>query len=200
VHPILLNATLTNFGPFISRKGHPKFRDLSKKVWQRDAYTCQFCGFQAKDYQEVINLDEDYHNNRLNNLITACVFCTQCFFLESVGERGYGGGSLIYMTEMTQNELNSFCHVLFCAMINNTQYKDTAQTIYQMFKIRSNIVDEKFGEGMSDPLHFAQVLLDYKANNPKADFKALYSKLRLLPARGRFTKQIQHWTKAAAKG
>ncbi len=79
------------------------------------------------------------------------VFCSQCYFLESVGVGGYGGGNLIYLPELTQAELNSLCHVLFCAISNDTGYKNSAQTIYRSFKFRTEAVEEKFGEGTSDP-------------------------------------------------
>ena len=119
---LVISASLTNFAKFAARRGHPKFRALCKKIWKRDNFTCHYCGFQAKDYQEVVNKDQDYRNNALDNLVTACVFCTQCFFLESVGDNGYGGGTLIYTNEISQADINAFCHVLFCAMANNSQY------------------------------------------------------------------------------
>lgn len=198
VQSLVLTASLTNFPLFAARRGNPKFRAACKKIWQRDDYTCRYCGFHAKDYQEVVNLDQNYRNNKFDNLVTACVFCTQCMFLESVGDNGYGGGSLIYMTEITQNDINSLSHVLFCAMANNSQYRDTAQSIYQTLKIRSNIIEKEFGDGMSDPANFAQVLLDYQANHKdNKKVKKMLRHLRLLPARGRFSRQIEHWAKNA---
>jgi len=197
---IVLTASLTNFSQFASRRGNPKFRAACKKVWQRDDYTCQYCGFQAKDYQEVINKDQNYRNNKFDNLVTACVFCTQCFFLESVGDNGYGGGTLIYTTEISQPDINALCHVLFCAMVNNSQYSESAQAIYQMLKMRSNLVEKSFGEGMSDPNIFSKVLLDYQATHNDKNIKKLLRHLRLLPARGRFSKQIEHWAKCAQSG
>jgi len=194
LRPLTLTATLTNFPQFAARRGNPKFRAACKKVWQRDDYTCQYCGFQARDFQEVVNLDQNYRNNKFSNLVTACVFCTQCMFLESVGDNGYGGGSLIYTTEITQNDINALCHVLFCAMVNNSQYQDTAQTIYQTLKIRSNIIEREFGDGMSDPTVFSQVLLDYQTSHKdNKKIKKMLRHLRLLPSRGKFSRQIEHW-------
>ena len=194
---VVLHASLSNFALFAGRRANPKFRALCKKVWQRDNFTCQYCGFQARDYQEVTNIDQNYRNNKFDNLVTTCVFCTQCFFLESVGENGYGGGTLVYMNEITQADLNAYCHVMFCAMANNSQYHETAQSTYQMLKMRSNIIDQEFGDGMSDPANFAQVLLDYQSTHNDKRIKSLMRNLRLLPARGRFSKQIEHWAKAA---
>ena len=72
-------------------------------------------------------------------MITACCFCTQCLFLQAVGLDEMGGGQLIYLPEISQADLNSFCHVLFCAMENNTGYQDSAQSIYRSLKFRSQM-------------------------------------------------------------
>ncbi|MBB72858.1 MAG: HNH endonuclease [Legionellales bacterium] len=196
MHSITLNASLYNYSLFRQRKANPAFRKLAKQIWQRDDYTCQFCEFQARQFQEIVNLDQNYRNNKKENLATACCFCTQCFFLESVGEGGYGGGLIIYNPHMSQGEINSLCHVLFCAMINNTEYKESAQAMYRTLRMRSGIVEEKFGEGMSDPAAFGQTLLDFKMAQRKNP-KKLLQNLRLLPSRTRFKKQIERWAQQA---
>ncbi len=177
---------------YSARKSDPRFQLYEKKVLLRDQYTCQFCGFQAQLYQDVINLDGDYYNNKLSNLITACCFCSQCFFLESVGVGGYGGGTLVYVPEMEQAELNVLCHVLFCAITNDTGYKASAQTIYLGFKVRSQQVEEKFGEGTSDPAIFGHLLIDSGTINPEK-LTQMMSGIRLLPSRARFRIQIESW-------
>ncbi|CZR30239.1 IcmJ protein [Legionella pneumophila] len=143
-----------------------------------------------------MNLDGDYTNNRLSNLVTACCFCAQCFFVESVGVGGYGGGTLIYLPELTQAELNSLCHVLFCAITNDTGYKSSAQNIYRSFKFRSQIVEEKFGEGTSDPAIFGQLMIDSGVNSEEIREK-LFKNIRLLPSRAKFRKQIEKWAASA---
>ena len=136
---------------FAIRKADPAFLDFGKKILERDEYTCQFCGFQAKQYQEIVNLDNNYLNNKTTNLVTACCFCTQGFFLEAVGKNEYGGGALIYLPEISQNELNSFCHVLFCAIANATNYRTDAQNVYRTLKLRAKIVEQELGEGLQNP-------------------------------------------------
>ncbi|HHE7629301.1 TPA: type IVB secretion system protein IcmJDotN [Legionella pneumophila] len=177
---------------YSARKIDERFKSYEQKIFQRDRYTCQFCGFQARLYQDIVNLDGDYTNNRLSNLVTACCFCAQCFFVESVGVGGYGGGTLIYLPELTQAELNSLCHVLFCAITNDTGYKSSAQNIYRSFKFRSQIVEEKFGEGTSDPAIFGQLMIDSGVNSEEIREK-LFKNIRLLPSRAKFRKQIEKW-------
>jgi intracellular multiplication protein IcmJ len=181
---------------YSARKVDQRFKTFEQKVLQRDRYTCQFCGFQAKLFQDVINLDGDYSNNKLDNLVTACCFCSQCFFIESVGVGGYGGGTLIYLPELSLSELNSLCHVLFCAITNDTGYKNSAQTIYRSLKSRSQAIEDKFGEGTSDPAIFGHLLIDSgHVNDDKA--KELFKDMCLLPSRAKFRKQIEGWAASA---
>lgn len=189
---IKLMATPGAWRLYSARKSDENFRAFEKKVFMRDNYTCQFCGFQAKLYQEVINLDGNYNNNKLVNLSTACCFCAQCFFIESVGVGGYGGGTLIYLPEITQAQLNSFCHVLFCAITNDTGYKASAQTIYLGFKVRSQQIETRFGEGTSDPAIFGHLLIDSEVLNEEKLAK-VFNGVRLLPSRAKFRKQIEGW-------
>lgn len=193
---ITLQAISGNWRVYAARKADPAFKNFQKRVFMRDRFVCQFCGFQAKLYQEVVNIDADYSNNKLSNLATACCFCAQCFFIESAGVGDYGGGTLVYLPEMTQGELNSMCHVLFCAITNNTGYKSTAQSIYRSYKFRSQIVEDKYGEGSSDPAIFGQMLID----SGITDFQTMQTMLknvRVLPSRAKFRTQIEKWAAAA---
>ncbi|MFA6302732.1 MAG: type IVB secretion system protein IcmJDotN [Legionella sp.] len=191
-----LMATPGSWRLYSARKVDERFKEFEKKVFLRDRYTCQFCGFQARLFQEIVNLDGNYTNNKLSNLVTACCFCSQCFFIESVGVGGYGGGTLIYLPELTQAELNSLCHVLFCAITNDTGYKSSAQNIYRSFKFRSQLVEEKFGEGTSDPAIFGQLMIDSGVKTEEVRSQILKNIL-LLPSRAKFRKQIEKWAASA---
>jgi len=191
-----LMATPGSWRIYSARKVDERFKAYEKKVLHRDRYTCQFCGFQAQLFQEIINIDADYTNNRLSNLVTACCFCAQCFFVESVGVGGYGGGTLVYLPELTQAELNSLCHVLFCAITNDTGYKNSAQDIYRSFKFRSQAIEDKFGEGTSDPAIFGQLMIDAGVKDESTRAQ-LFQNIRLLPSRAKFRKQIEKWAASA---
>lgn len=196
MYPLELHAIAGGWRLFIARKSDEQFLKFSKRVWERDDYTCQFCGFQARDFQEVINVDRNYHNNKLSNMATACCFCAQCFFLDAVGKGDYGGGTLIYLPEIQQTDLDGLCHVLFCAIANATDYRLDAQNVYRTLKMRAKIVEEKLGEGMSNPAMVGQALIQ-GAVDPKFTAPTWLASLRLLPARARFTEQIEVWAAAA---
>lgn len=196
MHELELAVNLAGWRIFVRRKQDKAFLPVQQRVFDRDVYTCQYCGFQAKEYQEVVNADGNYNNNKLSNMLTACCFCSQCLFLQAVGIDEMGGGQLIYLPEMTQGDLNSFCHVLFCAMENNTGYQTSAQSIYRSLKFRSQIVENKFGSGTSNPSVMGQILIEYKEQVPDAKIDIL-KHLRLLPSHAKFRIQLDAWSKAA---
>lgn len=189
---------------YMKRKADPAFFRIRDRVFERDQYSCQFCGFQAKEYQEIVNLDQDYFNNKISNMVTACCFCAQCFFIQEVGQSGFGGGKLIYLPELAQQELNAFCHVLFCAITNGTSYRDTAQTIYRNLKFRSQPIEDKYGLGTSNPNTFGRILMEYEDKDKDKDNKEPVEKkvlgdFRLLPSYAKFKKQLEIWAASAAK-
>jgi len=196
MHDLKLAVNFGGWRIFIRRREDKAFLPVMNKILSRDNYTCQYCEFQAKDFQEIVNIDGNYLNNKYSNLITACCFCSQCLFIESIGLDEMGGGQLIYLPEMTQAELNSFCHVLFCALGNGTGYQDTAQTIYRSFKFRSQLIENKFGSGTSNPSLLGQLILEYQAKNPNAQLDILKD-LRMLPSYTKFKVQLDAWAAAA---
>lgn len=192
MYALTLSSTPAAWRLFVARKSDAEFIKFSRRVLERDAYTCQFCGFQARQFQEIINLDRDYQSNKLSNMVTACCFCAQCFFLDAVGSV-YGGGVLVYLPEVTQAELNGLCHVLFHAIVEETEFRTEAQNIYRTIKVRSKIVEQKLGEGMSNPGLIGQALIQASSDLKTTPIPPWLSHLRLLPARTDFTEQIQAW-------
>lgn len=199
MHTLQLAVNLTGWRIFISRKKAKAFLPVAKRALERDDYTCQYCAFQAQDYQEVVNLDGNYLNNKFSNLVTACCFCVQCLFLQAVGFDEMGGGQLIYLPEMSQTDLNSFCHVLFCALGNTTDYNESAQSIYRSLKFRSQIIENKFGGGTSQPAIMGQLFIEYQERHPTQNIHYLFNDLRLLPSHANFQAQLKAWAGAAVK-
>lgn len=194
-----LAVNLTGWRLFIKRRSDSGFQPFAKRVYERDQYTCQFCGFQAQEFQEIVNLDGNYLNNKLDNLVTACCFCAQCLFMQAVGIDEMGGGQIVYLPEMKQSNLNSFCHVLFVAMGNTTGFQEGAQTIYRSLRFRSQLIENKFGAGMSNPATMGQMILEYQETHPDTSFERLMKDIRLLPSYTKFKVQLDTWAQAALK-
>ena len=108
-----LVAKESNWRLYMTRKADPAFLPFQKKVFARDQNTCRFCGFCAESGMDVVNLDQNYLNNKISNCVTACPMCSQCCFIDAIGKSDFGGGVLIYLPEMKQAQLNALCQVLF---------------------------------------------------------------------------------------
>lgn len=193
LYNIKLSATESNWRLFMVRKADPKFGAFAQKIFTRDQHTCQFCGFKSKQFQESVNLDGNYRNNRLSNLATACVFCAQCFFLEAIGKGDFSGGTLIVLPEMTQGELNALCHVLFNAIVTGNSDNTQAKNIYRGLRLRSQTVEKELGEGMSSPALYGHMLIDAQVDNKHEFCQSLEPNLRVLPALSQFTTQVETW-------
>lgn len=188
-----LEAKESNWRLFMVRKADPAFLSFQERVFSRDDNTCQYCGFRAEELLEVVNKDGNYHNNRLDNLVTACPLCAQCLFLEAIGKSDFGGGTLIYLPEMSQGELNALCHVLFASFVSGNSYSAQAKNIYRSLRLRSQVVEQKLGEGMSNPALYGHLLID-AAHKEKEQVNAeLSQQLRVLPQLPRFVEQIEIW-------
>jgi intracellular multiplication protein IcmJ len=194
-----LAVNLTGWRLFVRRRSDKAFEPFAKRLYERDQYTCQFCGFQAQEFQELVNLDGNYLNNKAANIVTACCFCTQCLFLQAAGMDEMGGGQIVYLPEINQADLNSFCHVLFVAMGNTTGFQEGAQSIYRSMRFRSQIIENKFGQGSSNPAIMGQLILEYKDSHPGTSFELLMQDLRLLPSYTKFKTQLDTWAQAALK-
>lgn len=55
--PITINAKRGMWRLYNARKRNNKFLAIKKRVLQRDNYTCRYCGFFAKEFQDVVNTD-----------------------------------------------------------------------------------------------------------------------------------------------
>lgn len=192
--PMTLNAQKGAWKRYQARKKSKPFLALKKRVLQRDHYTCKYCGFFSKEYQEVVNIDQNYKNNHFGNLATACAFCAQCFFIDAIGMDGNSGGQILYLPEFSQADLNNFCRILYCSLDKESPYKGRLQAVYMSLKERTKDVENCFGPGSSDPRVFGQGIMDAGLAQQHLTHDVM-KHLKLLPARKEFGPQIDYWKK-----
>lgn len=192
--PIIISSRRGMWRLYNARKRNNKFLAIKKRVLQRDNYTCRYCGFFAKEFQDVVNIDQNYKNNDFANLATACCFCSQCFFIDAVGLDSTTGGTIIHLPEISQADLNNFCRVLYCSLDKESAYKGKLQAVYMSFKDRSKEVVNCFGPDSSDPRVFGQGILDAGLTKEQLQHDVL-KHLRLLPSKKAFNVQIDYWKK-----
>ena len=183
---------------FLRRKADPAFSSFAQRVFTRDKHQCQFCGFVATTNMDVVNKDGNYLNNKMSNLVTACPFCSQCNFLDIVGEGGIGGGTLIYLPEFTQVELNAISHAIFSSIALGNELSDQCKDYYRALKARQKVVEQKLGEGLSTPALYGKMLLD-SSQDVKKLHEEVCSKVRLLPNIKQYASQVCDWAHSAVE-
>lgn len=173
-----------------------KLKDIWDQVWQRDSFRCYFCNFESKRHQEIHHLNDDHEDNSLDNLVTICPLCHQNFHLDTASTTN--GGKIIWLPEMTQQELNYLSRAIYIAS-DEAEDKSTllpflkiSPTLENSLLERSLIVEQHFQNGASDPVSFANALINLseeqysKRNNFLKSFK-------LLNLRSRFPIQTRYW-------
>lgn len=179
-----------------------KTHKIFQKVWERDNYNCQYCGFHDVKWNEVHHLNDDHEDLSMDNLVTICPLCHQCFHLNLAHTTN--GGTVIWLPEFTQQELNYFLRGIFVALETKEEeaqeapFHKMAISIYQALEAREQIVGEHFYSGTAIDSNernvgaFGQMLLNLSEEeyNNRAEF---ISNFKLLASPSRFPVQMKYW-------
>jgi intracellular multiplication protein IcmJ len=147
----------------------------------------------------VLNVDGNYRNNKLENLISACPMCAQCHFLDGVGLPSFPGGVLVYAPEITQAEMNSMAHVLFQSIFSEDESASQSKNIYRTIRLRSQLVEKQLGDDLSNPSTYARMLIDADQKQAEIFNNKVSQSVRLLPDMIGFQPLIRGWQAAALK-
>ena len=178
---------------FMKRASDARFDRFKRKVLVRDSHQCRFCGFQSKSNLCVVNADGNYRNNKVNNMLASCPICTQTQLVDGIGFPGFGGGVLIFLPEIPQNELNAMCHVLFQSICLKDDNASQSKNIYRTFRLRSQLIEKQLGDDLSNPCTYAQMLKDADPKQAKQFNEQIYPSVRLLPDVIGYQSQVQSW-------
>ena len=159
--------------------------ELKQKVLDRDDYTCQFCGFKSQKYQEIHFQDGNPGNTNINNMVTACMFCHQCFDLGQVA--AMRSGVLIWLPEIEQTALHHIARAIYVARISQGPMAEAARKSLDILMQRRAEARNRLGT--DDPSLLAMVLRDYiSARSYDARTKKLEG-IRLFPLDRRIIKE-----------
>lgn len=154
---------------------------LLQHTLEKDAYTCCYCGFTARQFQKAIPKDWSVSDPRDAELVTACIFCEQVFALDTVAPMG--SGSLVWLPEIDQASLNNIARAAYVAK----SYGEALPPRVRLAADRTLEVllyargEAKRRIGTDEPAVLATVLLE---NLDEANYKKRIAKLdgvRLLP-------------------
>lgn len=128
------------------------------KVFARDDFSCVYCGFKAKRFQEIrpTNPDGEARPTRADDWVTCCHMCDQCLSLERAGIMGEG--ILIWLPEMTQAQLNHTVRALHVARSTEGETAEAARRGLDALKARRDEAKRRLGT--DDPLVLAAAYAD----------------------------------------
>lgn len=141
----------------LSSAGQKLPHDLKNKILERDKNTCRCCGFQSEKYQEIHFLDNDHQNFSEDNLITTCIFCHQCFNIETVSDMR--SGVLLWLPEIDQARLHHIARAIYVARISQGPIAEAARKALDALMARREEVKNRIST--DDPYILSTVLADY---------------------------------------
>lgn len=167
-----------------------RYAAVRKTILERDDYTCRFCSFKSPKYQHIHHVNHDHGNNKPENLVTACPLCHQCAHLGLSGV--HSSGVIVYVPEVSQADLNNMARACFVAVHNGGKHEQAARDLYTALERRSEVIEEYFGPGTSNPSAFGQAFVEMKPDE-YASRKTRMPGLRLLPRMQAFGAEIAFW-------
>lgn len=124
--------------------------DMRAKIFERDDNTCRYCGFYAKKYQDTNYIKrggKDAGKNPaapvLDDYVTACTFCQQCFNLERIDRMQ--SGAIIWLPEIGQATLHHICRAIYVARISQGPMADAARDAMEALLARKEEAKNRLG-------------------------------------------------------
>ena len=189
-HPITLGIAQISRGAQISsgssKKGGASLSpEIKQKILARDDHTCQMCGFQSQKYQDVHFVDSDMNNLQMDNLMTACIYCHQCFDLEKVAQMR--SGVLVWLPEIPQANLHHIARAIYVARISQGSMAETAKKSLETLMGRRE--EAKVRLHTDDPYVLSMVMRDFLGPRHYAMREQKLEGIRLFPLDRRIIKE-----------
>lgn len=134
--------------------------EIKAKVHERDGHTCQCCGFKSNKYQDILVKNGVMEDTSLENLMTTCIFCHQCFYLDQVNDMR--SGVLVWMPELDQAALHHVARAIYVARISQGPVANAAKLALDVILSRRDGARSRLGT--DDPYILANVMRDYLGN------------------------------------
>jgi intracellular multiplication protein IcmJ len=187
LYPITLGIAQNKRGAQISSKDgeDPLTPEIRQKILKRDNHTCRMCGFKSEKYQDIHFLDDDKSNLQMDNLVTSCIFCHQCFDLDKVAEMR--SGVLIWLPEIPQAQLHHIARAIYVARISQGSMAETAKSALETLMNRRSEAESRLHT--DDPYVLAMVMRDFLGPRQYAMREKKLEGVRLFPLDRRIIKE-----------
>jgi len=175
--PITLGIVRSAGSAQNSEKAAQQLAAIRPKILERDDHTCRFCGFKSAKYQEISFLNANPEDLKPDNMVTACIFCHQCFDLEKTSLMN--SGVLVWLPEIAQADLNNIARGIYVARISQGSMADAAKSALESIMARRE--DAKTRVSTDDPFILGTVMRDFLGPKHYAERGAKLDGIRLFP-------------------
>jgi len=175
--PITLGIVRSSGSAQNAEKAAQQLQEIRPRILERDDHTCQFCGFRSHKYQEVHFLNSNPEDLRPDNMVTACIYCHQCFDLEKASVMN--SGVLVWLPEIKQADLNHIARAIYVARISQGTMADAARSALETIMGRRE--DAKARLATDDPFFLATVMRDFLGPKHYAARQEKLDGVRLFP-------------------
>ncbi len=159
--------------------------DIKKTIFTRDDFTCRCCSFKSQKYQEIHFLDHNPQNLSEDNMVMTCIFCHQCFNIQTVSEMR--SGVLLWLPEIQQDHLHHIARAIYVARISQGPVAEAARKALDTLMERRTEAKKRITT--DDPYILATVLGDYLGPKHYMSRKKKLNGLRLFPLDRRIIKE-----------
>lgn len=181
---------------------------LVKSVHIKNKYACQLCGFKAKKHQRIIDLNGRYlEGDKKSNFVTACPICEVSNRLSKYGNREIG--SLVYIPELTQSEINHIYHIYWGTLSfpviakkhqkgfddDEGTFADLLDSFITMIEKRNSTATQMYGDGINDFVTVADIMFHLPEKNYK-NRERIFRHLRFVPNKDFFIKEREYYDAA----
>lgn len=155
------------------------------KIFERDNHTCQYCGFQSLKYQDIVFRNALPGDHRPDNMVTACIFCHQCFNLELASQMR--STVPVWLPEMDQATLHHVVRAIYVARISQGGMANAARQGLDMLLQRREEAKKRIGT--DDTFILSSVLRDYLTDKHYDRRREKLDGIRLFPLDRRIIKE-----------
>jgi len=195
---------------YLAHKTHKVELANKLQTFQRDSFTCIYCGFsildaikakaigsdQVERFLDVHHRDDNHSHSVLENLETVCHFCHGVFHAGCLDEDSNRKFKVILYPWLSQAELNCFMNLVFSAkQSGNDSVEHLSEQIIDQIDACSLFADTAICNGISNVKNLANSLLSLSYQQPEvyAHRAELLAGIRLFPSLDAFENDAQLW-------